>query len=68
MKKTRSFWGADGPEIAVRFHAASKVSGAASIAAVLIGAALLGVKMCTMQRTLEELNRGEVIARKQDCV
>ena len=32
----------------------------------MIGAASLGVQFRTTQRTLEELNRGEIIARKQD--
>ena len=59
--------GTNGPEIAIGSCAASRASGAASIAAVLIGAALLGVQFCTTQHTLEELNWGEVIARKQDC-
>ena len=60
--------GANGPEISVGSCAASRASGAASIAAVLIGAASLGVKFRTTRHTLEELNWGEVIARKQDCV
>ena len=59
--------GANGPEIAVRSCAASRASGAASIAAVSIGAASLGVQFRTPRRTLEEINRGEIIACKQDC-
>ena len=57
---------ANGPEIAVGSRAASRASEAASIAAVSIGVALLGVQFRTIQRSLEELNWGEVIACKQD--
>ena len=44
------------PEIAVGSRAASRASGAASIAAVSIGAASLGVQFCTTRCALEELN------------
>ncbi len=54
-----------GPEIAVGSHATGVRSGeAASTAATSIGAATLNVRFRTMQRTLEELNQGEIIARK----
>ena len=48
--------GTNGPEIAVGSCAVSRAFGAALIAAVLIGAAFLGVQFRTTQRTLEELN------------
>ena len=64
-------YGDNGPEIAVGSRAPSRVAsgaaaGAASIAASSIGAASLGVQFRATRRTLDELNRGEVIARKQD--
>ena len=56
-----------GPEIAVGSRAVSMQSGgAASTVASSIGAASLHVRFRTMGRTLEELNQGEIIARKQD--
>ena len=55
-----------GPKIAVRSHAMSARLGAASVSASLTGAATLNVRFCTTQRTLEELNQGEIIACKQD--
>jgi hypothetical protein len=56
-----------GPEIAVGSRAVSMRSGgAASIAASSVGAASLHVRFLTTRRTLEELNQGEIIARKQD--
>ena len=56
-----------GPEIAVRSRATSARSGgAASAAASSVGAATLNVRFRTTRRTLEELNQGEIIARKQD--
>ncbi len=42
------------------------MQGAASVAAASIGAASLHVQFRTTQLTLEELNQGEIIARKQD--
>ncbi len=55
-----------GPEIAVRSCAMSARSGAASMSASSTGAATLNVRFCTTRRTLEELNQGDIIARKQD--
>jgi len=58
-----------GPEIAVasRGARASRAgTGAVSIAAASIGAASLGVQFRATRRTLDELNQGEIIARKQD--
>ena len=60
---------AGGPEIAVgsRGTRASRAgTGAVSVAAASIGAVLIGVQFRPTRRTLEELNRGEIIARKQD--
>ena len=57
-----------GPVIDVgsRANVSMRSQGAASVAAASIGAASLHVQFCTTQRTLEELNQGEIIARKQD--
>ena len=57
-----------GPEIAVGSRAAVSMRsrGAASVSAASIGAASLHVRFRTTRRTLEELNQGEIIARKQD--
>ena len=62
-------FGAGGPEIAVssRGARASRAgTGAVSVAAASIGAASIGVQFQPTRRTLEELNRGEIIARKKD--
>ncbi len=57
-----------GPVIDVgsRANVSMRSRGAASVAAASIGAASLHVRFCTTGRTLEELNQGEIIARKQD--
>ncbi len=57
-----------GPVINVRSRAAVSMrsGGAASVAAASIGAASLHVRFLTTQRTLEDLNQGEIIAHKQD--
>jgi hypothetical protein len=62
-------FGGAGPEIAVGSRcarASREGTGAVSIAAASIGAALLDVQFQATRRTLDELNRGEIIARKQD--
>ncbi len=57
-----------GPVIDVGSRAAvsMQAGGAASVAAASIKAADLHVQFRTTQRTLEELNQGVIIARKQD--
>jgi len=62
-------FGGVGPKIAVGSRGARALragTGAVSIAAASIGAALLGVQFRGTQGTLDELNRGEIIALKQD--
>ncbi len=56
-----------GPVIDVgsRANVSMRSQGAASVAAASIGAASLHVQFRTTRRTLEELNQGEIIARKQ---
>ncbi len=58
-----------GPVIDVgsRAKMSMRSRGAASVADASIGAASLHVQFRTTQRTLEKLNQGEIIARKQDC-